>query len=607
MKLFSAPQPGTGLYLDAIREVILQRLVYRNFGTHETLLGVFATNRNPATTGGAVEQGTRWFELRRSGGGAWGLHDEGTFGGDSNSPTANLFLGSAAMDSQGNMALGYSKTDVGASPVYPSLGFAGRLAIDPAGTLGPENLIVPGGGPSSSGRWGDYAAMSIDPADDCTFWFTSLYIPNSGTWGTRINSFSFAECAVGFNLTATPQQIDVCAPTDPDPTFSIGVTSVGGWSFAVDLSSGGEPPGTTSSFVPDNQLPDFSSTYRLLGTGGSTTGTYLIDIIGTGGDLPATIRSKQVLLNLAVTDPGAPTLTSPADGAAGTSLSPTFSWNASSDAMSYTLEVATDAGFTSIVYSATDLPGPSHPLPSMLVPGTVYYWRVRASNVCGNLNSQLASFITADRVCEIFSSADVPKAIPEGGGSAGTTTSSLTVEAAGATIADVNVLNLKGTHTYMGDLDFFVESPGAISVQIREQACTAADNFDINYDDQAAPGLPPCPATDSGTYRPFTSLAALNNKGSDGDWTLTIVDNFSGDTGQIDSWDLEVCTLLCSENIKVIANQAIAGPEVHLACDSITVGPTVTVESAGELVLEAPRVIFEDGVTIDGKLSVRGP
>ncbi len=193
---FSVPQPDSGTRLDAIREAILQRLVYRNFGSHETLLGVFAANRDPATSGSVVEQGNRWFELRRTPtrGGSWVLHDEGTFGGDTNSSTANFFMGSVAMDGRGNVALGYSKTDVGASPVFPSVGFTGRLATDGAGIMGPENDAVLGGGASSSGRWGDYAAMSVDPDDDCTFWFTNEYIPAGGSWGTRITSFTFDEC-----------------------------------------------------------------------------------------------------------------------------------------------------------------------------------------------------------------------------------------------------------------------------------------------------------------------------------------------------------------------------------------------------------------------------
>ncbi|MCP3963857.1 MAG: hypothetical protein GY719_38970 [bacterium] len=395
---FTTSQPDSGTLLDAIREVILQRLVYRNFGTHETLLGVFAANRDPATSGSVVEQGNRWFELRRPigahGPGAWTLHQEGTFGGDTNSSDANFFMGSVAMDGAGSIALGYSKTDVGGSPVFPSVGITGRLESDPAGTMGPENDIVLGGGASSSGRWGDYANMSIDPADDCTFWFTQEYIPVSGTWGTRIASFVFDECLFGFVLSPTPSTLDVCAPTDPDPTVDIDVTAVGGWSFSVDLSASSEPPSTTGSFSPDNMTPDFTSTYTLLGTGSSTTGTYSIGINGTGADVPATERSTSVVLNLAVAVPAAPTLATPADAATGEGLTPTLTWMAASDATSYDLEVATDAGFGNVVYSVTGLSGLSHTVATPLAYDTEYFWRVTADNVCGTTAGSAFSFTT---------------------------------------------------------------------------------------------------------------------------------------------------------------------------------------------------------------------
>ncbi len=390
---FTTPQPGSGTLLDAIREAILQRLVYRNFGSYEALLGVFATNRDPATSGGNVEQGNRWFELRRSGG-SWALHDEGTFGGDTGSSTANFFVGSVAMNRQGDVALGYSKTDVGGSPIFPSIGFTGRLAADAAGTMGPENDAVLGGGASSTGRWGDYAAMSIDPEDDCTFWFTTEYIPTGGSWGTRITSFVFEECLFGFVLSPSPASLDVCAPTDPDPVIDVDVTSVGGWSFTVDLAASGEPPGTTSTFVPDGMLPPFTSVYTLLGTGGSTTGTYAISISGTGGDAPPTLRNTQVVLNLAVADPGAPAPASPADGADGLGLQPTLTWAAAADGMTYSLEVATDAGFGDVVYSVTGLTGLSHTLGTPLDYGTEYYWRATAANVCNSTTGSAFSFTT---------------------------------------------------------------------------------------------------------------------------------------------------------------------------------------------------------------------
>jgi hypothetical protein len=61
-----------------------------------------------------------------------------------------------------------------------------------------ENTIKVGGGsqlPNLS-RWGDYSAMTVDPVDNCTFWYTNEYLKASGTfnWSTRIASFKFPSC-----------------------------------------------------------------------------------------------------------------------------------------------------------------------------------------------------------------------------------------------------------------------------------------------------------------------------------------------------------------------------------------------------------------------------
>ena len=346
----------------------------------------------------------------------------------------------------------------------------------------------------------------------------------------------------GFQLVATPSTLDVCAPTDPDPTVDVDVISIGGWSFNVNLAASGEPPSTTSTFVPNDQVPDFTSTYTLLGTDGSTSGSYTIDINGTGSDVPSTLSATSVVLNLAVANPGAPTLTSPADGAIDQDLMPTLTWTAGSDATSYDLEIADDMAFGNIVYTATGLTGLMHTVETELDPSTTYYWRVTSVNGCGTITSGSFSFTTVILTCQTFDSTDVPLPIPEGGGTSGTTTSTLTVGAAdGGTIADVNVLNLIGTHTYMGDLDFFLDSPATPQIQLREQACGTDENFNINYDDEAAPGSPPCPPTNAGTYQPLDPLSAFDGSNSTGTWTLSIVDNFEVDAGQLQSWSLEIC------------------------------------------------------------------
>ncbi len=172
------PQPGTSTTLDPLREVVMNRLQYRNFGTHETLVGNFVTDVNGSDRGGI-----RWFELRKTSG-SWSLYQEGTFSPDSD----NRFMGGISMDGNGNIALAYNVTS---SSTYPSLRYAGRLASDPLGTLPQgEYTLVNGSGSNGSNRYGDYAAMSVDPANDCTFWFTGQY-NTSSSWSTRVGAFSF--------------------------------------------------------------------------------------------------------------------------------------------------------------------------------------------------------------------------------------------------------------------------------------------------------------------------------------------------------------------------------------------------------------------------------
>ena len=172
------PQQGSGTTLDPLREVIMNRLQYRNFGTHQTLVGNFVTDVDGTNHGGV-----RWFELRNTGGG-WSLFQEGTYAPDIH----HRWMGSAAMDGNGSLAVVYS---VSSTTMFPSIRYAGRQATDPPGTLQPELTAIAGTAANASNRWGDYAALAVDPVDDATFWLTTMYSPAS-SWATRIATFQIS-------------------------------------------------------------------------------------------------------------------------------------------------------------------------------------------------------------------------------------------------------------------------------------------------------------------------------------------------------------------------------------------------------------------------------
>jgi hypothetical protein len=176
------PQSGTTQKLDSLSDRLMFRLAYRNFGTYEAMVVSHSVTAGTST-------GIRWYELRLNGGQP-NIFQQSTYAPDSD----YRWLPSIAMDQQGNMLLGFS---VSGSTLNPQIHYTGRLASDATSQMAQgENSFINGSGSETAGlsRWGDYSMMSVDPADDRTFWFTSEYLSANGTfnWRTRIGSFKFS-------------------------------------------------------------------------------------------------------------------------------------------------------------------------------------------------------------------------------------------------------------------------------------------------------------------------------------------------------------------------------------------------------------------------------
>jgi len=192
------PQPGTAQRLEAISDRLMYRLAYRNFGTHESLVVNHTVDAD-----GAGRAGVRWYELRNpEAQPAPTVYQQSTYSPDGD----HRWMGSISMDAQGNMALGYSVSN--GTNLFPTIRYTGRLVTDPLNQMAQgETTMYPGGGHQthSSGRWGDYSMMGIDPMDDCTFWYTQEYMPvsSSANWSSRIGAFKFPGC-VSAGGTATP-------------------------------------------------------------------------------------------------------------------------------------------------------------------------------------------------------------------------------------------------------------------------------------------------------------------------------------------------------------------------------------------------------------------
>ncbi|MDQ2747803.1 MAG: hypothetical protein M3T96_11160, partial [Acidobacteriota bacterium] len=147
------PQPGTTNKLDSLGDRLNYRLSYRKFGTYESMLVNHAVSANGGT-------GIRWYELRNATGTPT-VYQQGTYSPDSN----YRWMGSAAMDKTGGIAIGYNISN--ATDITPSIRCAFRAPGDAPGNPGSETGVLTGPGSQTGtlARWGDYSMMSVDPID----------------------------------------------------------------------------------------------------------------------------------------------------------------------------------------------------------------------------------------------------------------------------------------------------------------------------------------------------------------------------------------------------------------------------------------------------------
>ncbi|HVP43769.1 MAG TPA: hypothetical protein VMS96_10070, partial [Terriglobales bacterium] len=261
------PQLGTTQKLDTLSHTVMHRLAYRNFGSHESLV----TNHTVTVSGHSA---IRWYELRDLQSTPPTVFQSGTWSGSP--PDSNWrWMGSAAMDKFGNLAIGYS---VSSGSMNPAIRYAARSAGDLAGTLADEVTLVSGNAsePTGFGRWGDYSALTVDPQDDCTFWYTNEYYatppaPTEFDWRTRIGSFKLAQCqSTPSNISVTPD-----SGSGSGGTFSFLYADTGGFALitaAEGLFNSGNSLTSSCAFHYDRGANTFRI-YDNTGTLGGTTAT----------------------------------------------------------------------------------------------------------------------------------------------------------------------------------------------------------------------------------------------------------------------------------------------------------------------------------------------
>jgi hypothetical protein len=280
-------QPSPGAKLDSLGDRLMYPLGYRNFGGGHEALVVSHT-----VTAGTVT-GVRWYEIRNPNAAAPTVFQSGTF-----APSDGNFrwMGSAAQDKDGDIALGYS---LSGTSMKTSVAITGRLAEDPAGSMTQtEKVVKQSGGVQISDlncgpddcalRWGDYSSMQIDPSDDCTFWYTNQFIPLNGNfnWKTWIQAFTLPNCGSGgggaddFSISASPTSVTVQRGFTGKSIINTAVTS--GSPQTVTFNATGQPSGVTVKFKPPSVLVGTVSKMKMVVSSSAKKGTYTLTVNGVG-------------------------------------------------------------------------------------------------------------------------------------------------------------------------------------------------------------------------------------------------------------------------------------------------------------------------------------
>lgn len=381
------------------------------------------------------------------------------------------------------------------------------------------------------------AAASYGGEDVCTIWgaFAEFGLGSNAVSGgssstTPTNGFNIpAACSF---LGSTPETQTICSGNNA----VYNVVSGSAYTAPINLTLTGQPGGVTVGYTNNPMNPSSTNTLTISDTAAVAAGTYNMNLNGNDGSQNFDLA---LILNAFSTTPSTPSLTSPANAATSVAVSPTLTWTAATQAGSYVVEVATDAGFSNIVYTQT-VTGTSHTVATALTGSTQYFWRVRSTNPCGaGDNSSTFSFTTLALFC-----ATPNLAIPDNN-TTGVTTD-LVISGVG-TLTDLDV-SIEVTHTWVGDLIFtltnvdsstsviFFDRPG---VPATTTGC-ASNDINATLSDEGSPAVEGvCNGTSpaiSGTLSPNNPLSAFDGQSGSATWRLKVTDNAGQDVGTVTRW-----------------------------------------------------------------------
>jgi len=357
-----------------------------------------------------------------------------------------------------------------------------------------------------------------------------------------LNEASISIQAKEFTLSFTEDELKVCKTEDAVYNFTYNTFL--GFDEVTNFTATGNPAGTTVSFSPSSATSNNTNiVVTVSGINTLDSGNYTFNVVGTS-ETTSLEKIQELVLNVFDATISAPTLINPSNNAIDILKPYTLNWSLDENAETYEVQIATDADFSTIIDATI---GSSNSFQSnLLKTNTVYYWRVKAVNSCGESSySTVFNFTTASEVCSSYDSIDIPKSISIG--DPNTVSSTLNV-VDDKLISNVNV-TVDITHTWVSDLTLELTSPNGISILLSVGNGGNGNNYtNTVFDDSATESIVDGIAPFTGTYSPQLPLSYLKSTKAKGQWILEIIDSESGDGGALNSWGIEICGIPLESN-----------------------------------------------------------
>jgi subtilisin-like proprotein convertase family protein len=555
--ILQPPPASADASLDAISDRLMHRLQYRNLGGSESLVVNHTVNVSGVSPPDleTYQAGVRYYELRRIGAGPYAVHEQATFAPDSDS----RWMGSAATDNQGNLAVGYS---VSSLTTFPSVRYAGRLFSDPPnGLFQGEATLIAGTGAqtddfgATASRWGDYSALSVDPSDDCTFWYTNEYYTEASQnsspvgWLTRIGNFKFAPCTPGPK--GTLQGVVTNAATGLPIQGVLVQTSDGylrttdaGGSYSITVA-----PGTYNMTASKFAYQTGTASGVVVSNGGTTIQNFALTPIAVLLPAGSALTSENCNPDTGAIDPGERVTVAFSIkniGAANTShlvatLLATGGVTSPTGPQSYGVVIAGGPAVTkSFSFAASSALPCGGTLTAMLSLkdggvslGTVSYTFTLGAFSAGAASNSYSTGNIAVPIHDV-TTVEIPIVVSD---------------ADGTSITDVNV-SVRLNHTFDFDLTLSLVHPDGTVVLLSANNGGSGDNYGTGandcsgtptvFDDSAASPIFANSAPFAGTFRPESPLSALNGKPTNGTWKLRVTDGFFEDEGTVGCVKLDI-------------------------------------------------------------------